>query len=280
MLQVKTPALVLDKEPQYNDEGKILVFTERFGLLYLTASGIYRSGASLAAWTEPPVRIVADVSLPEKMLGHGRLLTLSSKNYFTHIRSSYSNMSWFFFYAFLLKNFLPLGIKSPKIFNLLKETLGFQDSWTTASKRDLNFAYFLVKLLKAEGICSGFSSCVVCEEGFSDSDTAYFSLNEQGLLCADCSRKIVRAKARADQESFGQGSTSLKFLRLLPQGENLNLPSGLLRVGPEERAVLTTCENSEQVEQAYANIFSRPKIDERLFTRVRNFLLIFLAPLL
>jgi len=276
MFQVKTPALVLDKEPGYRDEGEILLFTKLFGILKVTATGVCRPGASLSAWTEPPASVVAEIALPENHSGYGRLFTLSLENYFPYIRSSYQSLNWFYFYCFLLTNFLPRGVKSDKSYRLLGNVLKFEDSWKNDSWRDLNFVYFLVQLLKVEGLCSSFSHCVSCQERFQDIETTYYSLSEQGLLCKNCS---VRT-ARDNNKKFFSDTISLDFLRLLPQIKPLNLPKGLLRINPEERMVLEIQEKSEQIEQAFANIFSRPKINDQTFAKVRNFLLIFLAPLL
>lgn len=273
MLQVKTSAIVLDKQPGYNDEGNVTVFTRSFGILRLTASGVYRSGASLAAWTEPPASVVADITVQKNSFGYGRLLTLSLKNYFPYIRSSCQKLGWFYFYCFLLQNFLPPGIKSEKTYRLLKDVLEFQDSWENDKKIDLNFTYFLVRLLKIEGICSGFRHCVACEKILGEEETTYYSLSEQGLLCENCSRGAVSTKRQPN-------NLSLDFLKLLPQERTLKLPEGLLRIKPEEKIVLETCEKSKQIAQAYTNIFSRPKINDQTLAKARNFLLIFLAPLL
>ena len=280
MLQVKTTALVLDKESGYNDEGKIFLFTRRFGLLKVVASGVYKPGASLSAWTEPPVRVTAEITLREESFEFGRLLTLSPRNFFYHIRSSYGNMSWCYFYTTVLSNFLPFGVKSEKMFRLLGEVLDYQPSWESAEKRDLNFAYFLIKFLETEGICSGFGHCIVCGKDFGQNETAYFASGEQGLLCESCSREIARQKAQALGQNFLSDNTSLSFLTALPQGKNLRLPGGLLRIKPEERAVLAACEKGGDLKTVYANIFSRPKINDQVLAKARNFLLIFLAPLL
>ena len=79
---------------------------------------------------------------------------------------------------------------------------------------------------------------------------------------------------------FSPNEISLDFLKLLPQEKNLRLPEGLLRIKPEEKIVLEICEKSENFKEAYTNIFSRPKMNDQTLAKVRNFLLIFLAPLL
>jgi len=262
---------VLEKEPGWNDEGEITLFTKNFGLLKVVASGIYRPGASLASWTEPPTQVTADIALREKSPGYGRLFTLTLKDYFPRIRTTYQNTSWYYFYCFLLHNFLPVGVKSPAVYDLLKEVLGHQDSWEDGTKRDFNFTYYLVHLLDAQGVCSRFSYCAACDEQFEKNETVYFSLNEQGLLCKNCSRKI------GSQTPIG---ISLSFLNLLPANKRLKLPTGLLRIGPEERNILETCENTESLTAAYTNVFSRSSINDQTLAKVRNFLLIFLAPLL
>jgi len=271
MLQVKTPALVLEKEPGWNDEGNITLFTKNFGLVKVVASGVYRPGARLASWTEPPSRVVAEIALREKSPGYGRLFTLTLKDSFPHIRATYQNSSWYYFYCFLLRDFLPVGEKSAQLYNLTKEVLSHQDSWESEAKRDFNFTYFLVRLLRAQGVCSRFSCCTGCDKQFEEDETVYFSLNEQGLLCSDCSQKII------SQNSIG---ISLNYLSLLPVNKKLKLPAGLLRIHPEERKILETCENSDTFATDYANIFSRSSINDQTLAKVRNFLLIFLAPLL
>jgi len=271
MLQVKTPALVLEKEPGWNDEGEITLFTRDFGLVKVTATGIYRPGASLASWSEPPTRVVADIALREKAPGFGRLFTLTLKDYLPHVRLNYQNTSWYFFYCFILRCFLPVGVASPQAYKLTKEALGYRDSWETGAKRDFNFSYFLVRLLLTQGLCSRFSYCTACDEQFGNNETAYFSLNEQGLLCENCVKLIN------PQCPIG---ISLNYLSLLPTNKNIRLPAGLLRVRPEERAILETCETTDTFAAAYANVFSRSSINDQTLAKVRNFLLIFLAPLL
>lgn len=273
MFQVKTPALVLEKLPGYNDEGKITMLTRDFGILRLTASGVLRQGASLAAWTEPPASLVADISLQENSPGYGRLFTLSQENFYSHIRSDFNNLSWFYFYCFLVMNFNPGGSRTAKTYDLFKEVLELEESWKEPAKRDLNFIYFLVKLLKTEGICAGFNFCLACEEGF-DGEDVYYSSSIEGILCEKCSRKSVI------ENEYNNQQYSFDFLKFIPIDKELALPSGLLRIRQEERSVLAICEESKQFPDAYTNIFSRHKINDQTLAKVRNFLLIFLAPLL
>ena len=51
MLQIKTATFVLDKDPGYNDEGHIWLFTEKLGIIRATASGVCKRGSRLAGWT-------------------------------------------------------------------------------------------------------------------------------------------------------------------------------------------------------------------------------------
>jgi|GEM_PF-1976098 len=299
MLQVKTPALVLGKESGYNDEGYITLFTKHFGILRVTAAGVYKAGASLAAWTEPPASVIAEIAIQEKSPGYGRLFTLTLRDYFPHTRSSYRSLGWFYFYCHLLKNFLPYGIKSEKAYTLFKEVLKSYELWENDGKRDFNFIYFLVRLLGIEGICSDFSCCLQCEKQFEKEEMAYFTLSEQGLLCESCSKKTIRSKTRmlssftqnqwisrysvAEQSRMSlpsQTNISLDFLKLLPQEKTLKLPDGLLRIKPKERTALEVCGKSGKIRKAYTNIFSDSKMNDQTLAKVRNFLLIFLAPLL
>lgn len=274
MFQVKTPALVLDKLAGYNDDGKITLLTKDYGILKLTASGVYRQGASLGAWTEPPVSLVADIAMQEKSTVYGRLLTLSPREHYSYIRKDYQSLSWYYFFCFLLANFIPQGSRSKNAYELLLEVLGHKDSWGSSAGRDLNFIYFAVKLLKFEGICSGFNYCLNCEEEFKGDQEVYFCLGEEGILCSNCSKNIIHERKNRPIPKF-----SLDFLSFAPV-KPLSLPEGLIRIRPEEKKVLEICEESEDLATAYTNIFSHLKINDQTIVKVRNFLLIFLAPLL
>lgn len=276
MFQVKTPLLVIDKQPSYGDEGNITALTKDLGIIQLVASGVYRPGASLAAVTEPPVSVVADISFQENNFTFGRLLTLSLNNYFSHIQKSYVNLSWFYFYCFLLKHFLPYGVKSEKSYNVLNNSLSFIQSWKKEEKIDFNVVYFVTRILKINGLVAGFDDCVLCDERFKGDETVYFHLNEQGLLCKNCAKK----SSSHEYQGLESGYLSSEYLKLTPLRKNLMLPSGLLRIQPEEREVLSLCSNTAEIEIAYANIFSHSNINGQNILRARNFLLIFLASLL
>ena len=276
MFQVKTPLLVIDKQPSYGDEGNNTAITKDLGIIQLVASGVYRPGASLAAITEPPVSVLADISFQDNNFTFGRLFTLSLNNYFLHIQKSYVNLSWFYFYCFLLKHFLPYGIKSEKSYNLLKGSLSFVQSWNKEEKINFNVVYFITRLLKINGLVAGFDDCVLCEDRFKRDEVVYFHLNEQGLLCKSCAKKSSFLGYRG----LESGYLSIDYLKLTPLKRNITLPSGLLRIQPEEREVLSLCSNTAEIEIVYTNIFSHSNINGQNILRARNFLLIFLASLL
>jgi len=239
----------------------------------VVASGLYRPGARLMAWTEPASLVTADLTLPEEALPSGRLLTLSPQKIFLTIRKSYVSASWYYFYLFMLANFLPHGIKSVFIYNLWEELLD-SPTFENSRNRTLGFIYFATKLLKNQGFYPSFKFCIHCNKSWEAGETAYCYLPEQGLICRDCLRKNL-SRLRYDNYSY-----SLDFLNLLPLKNKINLPEGVLRVRPAEREILEVAEKSPHLSDFFANIFSRSSINDSSLKKVRNFLLIFLAPLL
>jgi len=275
MLQVKTEAFILDKVPGYQDEGKISIFSQDFGIMRVIASGLYRPGARLAAWTEPPSWVMADIIIPEGASHTGRLLTLSPKAVFAHLAKAYENLSWYYFYLFLLKNFLPEGIKAPYIYNLWKELLS-SESFSDSAKRDLGFVFFTTKLLKNQGFYPSFRYCINCERFWEDEETAYFTFSEQGLICGKCLKENIKRFSSPNNNN----SYSLEFLGLLPLKKPLEMPKGVLRISPAERKILQICEKYEQLNHVYTNINSSHMMNDLSIKKARNFMLLFLAPLL
>lgn len=273
MLQVKTESFILDKVLGYNDDGKITLFTRKLGVLDVVASGLCRPGSRLSAWTEPPSLVIADLTLPEENAYHGRLLTLSSKKNFPVFWQSYVNASWYYFYFFLLSSFLPRGIKSDSIYDLWKELLN-STTFDNARSRNFGFIYFTIQLLKNQGFYPSFKFCVHCGKSWEVQETAYCYLPEQGLTCRDCLRKSL---PRIRQDGYNY---SLDFLEFLPLKNRISLPRGVLRIKSEERQILELTEKSSKITAFFANINSCSKINDSSLKKVRNFLLIFLAPLL
>lgn len=274
MLQVKTRGFILDKVAGYGDEGKISIFTSKFGILRVVASGLYRSGAKLAGWSEPPSLVMADFVLPEDSI-NGRLFTLSPIKLFPKLRAKHSNVSWYYFYLFLLNNFLPAGIKSPFLFKLWEETLksitsdGFKG-------RNLGLVYFVTRMLRNQGVYPGFKHCISCEKRWEKEETAYFTFDEQGLVCSQCLKKYQNNYPQDDRFR----DYSLEYIRLLPFKKTLVFPQGFLRILAPERKILEICEKSESFDQAFANINSYHMINDLCVKKARNFMLLFLAPLL
>lgn len=275
MFQVKTEGFVVDKIPGYGDEGKLTLFTKKFGILSVIASGLYRPGARLSAWTEPSNLVMADLSIPEEYFPNGRLLTLSPRIINSRIRRNYKSISWYYFFLFLLKHFLPQGIKSPYLYELWKELLS-SESFDNSKRRNLGFVYFTTKLLKNQGFYPSFRFCLHCRKNWEESETAYFYMHDQGLLCQNCLKEL----SSDFQNNYSNFALSLEFLNMLPLKTRMILPEGILRIRPAERKILEIAEKSASLSEFFAKIFSRSKINNLTLKKARNFLLIFLAPLL
>ena len=274
MLQVKTRGFILDKAPGYGDEGKITIFTEKYGILRVVASGLYRSSAKLSAWSEPPSLVMADFMLPEGS-SSGRLMTLSPLNLFLEIRTNFGRISWYYFYLFILNNFLPVGIKSLNLFKLWEETLS-SISFSGKVGKNICLVYFVTRLLGNQGIYPGFEKCVSCEHQWKEDENAYFTFAEQGLLCGKCLKNYRDNYANTDYCL----NYSLEHLKLLPLKKPLVFPQGILRIFPPERKVLEICEKSDSFDRAYANVNSCHKINDLCLKKARNFMLLFLAHLM
>ncbi len=273
MFQIKTLSFVLEKEPKYNEEGTLLFLTKKFGLIRVTATGLYKANAKLASWTEPPSCVWATLSVSgEQHNPHYRLITLSPKKFFSPLHQSYQSLSWYFFYVRLLKHFLPFNIQMPKIFSLWQEIISAEESWLEEKTQKINFIYFTVKFLKIEGLCPHWQNCTACGEKWPTDKTAFFWPNEPGLLCQKCSQSLAK------NNFFVQNNPhSFQFFNILSLEKPLVLPKNLVRVPSEIIKILKISEESTTLTQTLAEIFSRSKINDSDIIKTRNFLLIFLA---
>ena len=274
MFEIKTLAFVLEKKTGYKNEGHLLLLTEERGLVWVTAEGVLKSGAKLTGWTDPPVLISANLLFLREKTFFGKILNLSQISHFSEVRTSYSNLSWYFFYVFLIKNFLIEGISDAFYFKLLKECLSqetAENSWLKAESRDLNFIYFFTKVLQKEGICPDWQNCASCGVEFSAVEAYFLPSFEQGLICGKC------LKQTASNHFYFQQNVSLQFLKILPEKNQFSFPRGAIRVRKEERELLVLMEKNDDLNQIFANSNSSLKINNQTKAKVRNFLLLFLG---
>ena len=276
MLQVKTESFVLEKEHGYNDEGQILLFSREFGLTRAIASGICKSNSRLAAWTEPPALITADLSIQEDSQWGRRLLTLSPKNYFPQVKAGYENLRWFWGYVGILNYFLPKNTPLPKLYPIWGKILSRNGWWENANARNLNFAFFITQLLKHEGLLPDWRYCSSCEKSWLEKESGFFVVGKEGLLCRKCSSQISISELQSNLTR----NVIPDFLNIFSPEKELVLPKNILRVPLEERKILEKCKDSDNLDKILESIFSHSKINDQVLCRVRNFLLIFLNSIL
>lgn len=264
----------MSKESGNKDEGDLLLILKGKGLFRAKVHGIYKLGAKLAAWTEPPSLITAELILASKGCQNGRLINASLKSNLAHFRVNYENYAWFSFILVIIKNFLTFDFKYPYLYTLVGETLKNKGNWISEVKIDLAIANFLLGLLKKEGMHPDFSCCQICEKNFSSFETGYFKPGDRGISCQKCCQASITHKTRIDP------LISYEYLNLIPEAKPIPPPQGILRINPEVIDIISKWEKSPSLESFYTKIFSSSKIDGRLIKKTRNFLLIFLASLM
>lgn len=271
MRQIKSRAFILEKDAQSRDEGRLLILSEDFGLVWLTATGLFKPGAKLAAMTDPPILVSAELLLAEDER-NGRLRTVSVENRLDYIRQAYRNRLWFSFCSYLLRNFVGEG-DSKKYFSLFEEVFLSEDNWRESPQSNLAVVYFILKLLRGEGLMPDLKNCLACEKNFSDREKSFYSLGESGLLCADCFRQT-----RADADF--QRSISFDYLEFTPLTESIPRPERDFGVPAEVRNLLIEIERSSDLRACYTKIFLGSKINGQLILQSRNFLLYLLVSLI
>ncbi len=269
MLELKTQSFVLEKNPGYHDEGYLLLLTRDNGLIWVLGNGIWKSGAKLSAWSDPPALVEANLILHEKQNFSSKLLNFTPISYFSHIRTSYENFCQFYFYVFVVKHFLPLAVPNIRLFLTLQEVLSCKD-WDNETQKNINFAYFLTNALDSEGLCPDWKRCIECQKEFQE-ECYFIASGEQGFLCKDClSRKIK-------QHPFLKQRISLEFLKILPEKYHLQFPEGVIRIKPQEREALQTIREKGDLKTIFAKLNSSSKINDQTIKKVLNFLLLFLG---
>lgn len=261
----------MEKDAQSRDEGRLLILSEDFGIVWLTATGLFKPGAKLAAMTDPPILVNAELLLAEDER-NGRLRTVSVENRLEYIRQEYRNRLWFSFCSYLLRNFVGEG-DSRKYFGLFEEVFSNEDDWTEDSRGNLAIIYFILKLLRGEGLMPGLKSCLACEKIFSEGEKSFYSLGESGLFCADCFRQTM-------VDADFQRNISFDYLEFTPLTESIPRPERDFGVSAEVRNLLIEIETSSNLKVCYAKIFLGSKINGQLVLQSRNFLLYLLVSLI
>jgi recombinational DNA repair protein (RecF pathway) len=271
MRQIKSRAFILEKDAQNRDEGRLLLLSRDFGLIWLTATGIFKPGAKLATLTDPPVLAEAEVLLAEDER-NGRLTTVSVENFCEHLKKDYRNRIWFSFFVYLLRNFTGES-DSKKNFALFEEVVSGVENWREEDRINCTVIYFILKILRGEGLLSSPEHCLACEKKFSETEKTFYALGETGLLCASCFRQ-----SKIDPDF--QKNISFDYLEFTPLTELIPRPEKDFGVSGEVRNLLIQAEKSPDLESCYTKIFLGSKINGQLILQSRNFLLYSLVSLI
>mgnify|MGYP000995750426 CR=1 FL=1 len=271
MRQIKSRAFILEKDPQNRDEGRLLMLSEDFGLIWLTASGLFKPGAKLANLTDPPILVNAEVLLAEDER-NGRLTTVSVENFCEHLKQEYRNRIWFSFFVYLLRNFVAEN-DSKKYFGLFEKIILNKNNWLKNSRINFSVISFVSQLLQGEGLMPDLKNCLACGKDFSKKDKAFYSLGESGLFCAPC---FLRSVADLDF----QKNASFDYLEFTPLTESIPRPERNFGVSAEARNLLIEIGGSADPDSCYTKIFLGSKINKQLILQSRNFLLYLLVSLI
>jgi len=214
-----TPAFVLGFTPVKEQDKLVHLLTRDKGILKAIAPGALkfrnRFGSMLELFTEN--------EFVYYWLEDKELVTLSRgeiiQSYF-HLLSRPENIFYFYLVAEILLKFIPFAHPDQRLYRLVDSILKGR---LTGIDMDLLLLYFLVWVLKIEGLMFGVEACQNCRQtGLKD---AWIRTDFRGILCPQCHT----------DEPFMLDADDLQFLRWSQKHAPKDLP---LSPGKIDRARL------------------------------------------
>ncbi len=165
----------------FNDQDKIVsILTMEKGIIKAIAPGAMKKGNRFGSMLE--LFTEADFFFYEK---EGKeLVTLSKgdlqKSYFETV-SNPSNVFYFYFMDEVIERFLPLRFRSERVFSLVDSVLKSGEKGVDPSQLLL---YFLIWILRIEGVMFGYRICYKCSKEFNG--RIWILDNYNGVICNSC----------------------------------------------------------------------------------------------
>lgn len=202
----QSEGVVLDQNDLGETDKLATIFTLESGLVRAVVKGGARPNSKLRGLTQP-----FTYGLFELFRGRtfDRVIQVSVKDSFPLIMEDYEKMVYARYVAELFMTVLPERAKEKGQFEFLLAVLRCLeekgDPWIVARWAELG-------VLSIAGFAPAFSGCVLCGESTPDMPS-YFSLQNGGILCADC---IERSGSRAEDPGVSQERTYGEILKLSP----------------------------------------------------------------
>lgn len=191
-MELKYTAIVLGKKDIGETDRLYTAYTLEAGKIQAVAQGVKKPQAKLAGQLENFT--LADLAVAKRK-GTGRITGSIAENNFCHMRNDFEALSSVFEALRILNRLTVFENKDANVFNLAVAYLQAMDK--TAEKENLPdkkekigllTVGFIFKLLDALGYKIEASFCVECGNKLSDREN-YFSLNQGGILCGNCSSR-------------------------------------------------------------------------------------------
>lgn len=191
-MERKYTAIILSKKDIGEADRLYTAYTLEAGKIQAVAQGVKKPRAKLAGQMENFT--LADLTVAKRK-GTGRITGSIAENNFCHIRNDFEALSGVFESLRILNRLTVFENKDGDVFNLAAAYLRAMDKIAgkeglpdKKAKIDLLTVGFIFKLLDALGYKIEANFCVECGNKLSDREN-YFSLNQGGILCGNCSSK-------------------------------------------------------------------------------------------
>lgn len=181
MSATKTQAFVL-KTQDYRDTSLLGSFyTRDYGKIRGILKGV-RDGRGRFGSTLEPFSLNEILFYRRKRGGDLHQVTqVDLADLFPRVREDLERLSYASYFTELLEELVEVEDPSPKIFDLMQDSLLFLASGASAKR---SARIFEVKLLEFLGLMPEIQACAVCQT--KDPEPVYFSVSIGGIACKDC----------------------------------------------------------------------------------------------
>ncbi len=204
-IHYRTKGFVLKKSDSGEADRIFTIFTKDFGKLEILAKAIRKIGSKLRGGME--IFYLSDIEFIQGKT-HKTLTDAILIESFLNLRKDLKRLKIAFDISEMIDSLIRGEEKDEKIWKLLKETserlnnkiyLSIKECW-------LIYYYFLWNFLSILGYKPQLNFCSICQKKLVPQDL-YFSFQEGGVICANCSKKLKEKKKISPE--------AVKILRLI-----------------------------------------------------------------
>ena len=187
----RTKGFILKKVDSGEADRIFTIFTKEFGKLEILAKAIRKIGSKLRGGME--IFYLSDIEFIQGKT-HKTLTDAILIENFLNLRKDLKKLKIAFDISEIVDSLIRGEERDEKIWELLKETLERLNKISLSIKECwLIYYYFLWNFLSILGFKPQLNSCSICQKKLLPQDL-YFSFEEGGVICQNCSKKIKEKK--------------------------------------------------------------------------------------